>query len=173
MSPCCVPAFVSILAMKPAQSGTKVAANHVTSPGFRSRAMSAMTRDSGDRRALRAQPQFDRTVTDRSKSLFGLVSTSNPVVSFPAFADRHFPIASRLLSDEHPANHPLRVAQLDANVKRILKARNFGFGALVFSATDWDWSHPASATKRGKDGALGAWIKKIGNEQLTTAGGSR
>src|SRR5262245_49905462 len=30
--------------------------------------------------------QFDRTVTDRSNPLFGLVSTSKHVASFPAFA---------------------------------------------------------------------------------------
>src|SRR5689334_4675424 len=29
----------------------------------------------------KAKPHFDRTVTDRSKSLFSLVSTSNPVAS--------------------------------------------------------------------------------------------
>jgi hypothetical protein len=33
----------------------------------------------------KAQPQFDRPVTDRSKSLFGLVLTPNHVVSFPGF----------------------------------------------------------------------------------------
>jgi hypothetical protein len=61
--------------------------------------MSVMTRDSGDRRALRAhphpgvplllktkaKPHFDRTVTDRSKPFFGLILALNHVVSFPGF----------------------------------------------------------------------------------------
>jgi hypothetical protein len=121
----------------------------------------------------KVKPHFDRTVTDRSKSLFGLVSTPNPVISSPlVLLAAKLPVAS-YFRDEYPANQALRVAQCNTNVKRILKARNFGFGTLAFGATSWDWSHPASATKRGDDGALGAWTKKIGNEQLTTAGGSR
>jgi len=71
--------------------------------------MSAMTRDYGDRRALRAtalclrpsatdptphkvllktkvKPQFDRTVTGRSKALFYVFQQSNPAQFQPVFS---------------------------------------------------------------------------------------
>src|SRR6478609_9476529 len=96
--------------------------------------MSAMTRDSGDRRASRAhppppiplllktkaQPQFDRTVTDRSKPVFGFILTLNHVA--PRLRSGQ-PLVARcklLFPDEHPANPVLRIAQSNANVKRII-----------------------------------------------------
>ena len=70
----------------------------------------------------KAKPHFDRTVTDRSKSLFNLVSTSN-LVEFLSLllASRQLPVAS-CFSDEYTENHALRVAQPNTNVKRIISA---------------------------------------------------
>jgi hypothetical protein len=69
---------------------------------------------------IKAKSHFDRTVTDRSNPLFGFVSTLNHVVSFPAFADRHFPDCQPLIKAEHKANQVLRVAHPSTNVKRIM-----------------------------------------------------
>jgi hypothetical protein len=76
----------------------------------------------------KAQPHFDRTVTDRSKSLFCLISTSNHVIPCFRLGSCQLRDAICLLSVEHPANRLLRIAQSNTNVKRIFCSTSRLFG---------------------------------------------
>jgi hypothetical protein len=67
----------------------------------------------------KTKPHFDRTVTDRSKSLFGLVWTSNLVVSSWLSIIAYLQLLIAQPTDEYTANRLSRVTQLSENVKRI------------------------------------------------------